>query len=490
MTGGLVIQLRKEVRALLPWWAGIVAVMAMCWILEPTSPDYDVYRVRLRSISAYAYALGSVCLGALSLGHEYMSGTLPQLLTHPVDRMRLALIKGSVLSGMLGALAVMSAAVFGTTTVWATFIDADVVVWLPLLCGVCLAPWITMVSGGTLPGTVFTVAIPFILVIAAAAVGVPAAAALPIGGVLAIAGALLSLRTFLRLEALSGSSPELEFGTIQRLRASTSTASTTRHPLVSLFMKELRLQQVVFVLAALFTALWTGLSLVDGPVGARYAATLLYASLVSIMCGALASAEERRFGTSASDRLVPVSHRAKWAIKTGTALSVAVVLAAGLPAALHAISPEALMTESFHPIAVLLFCVSALYVSSLSTSGIHATLATIPAMAAAGAVGVVIYWTVTLFATTPTRVLAAWIYPMLDITQPDWRWRLHPENAGVITAFLMVFAFAGSNQADDGRSRVFRQCLWLACLLIVVLLVGLTTEGVIREWSLDVLSRS
>ena len=55
-----------------------------------------------------AYVLGSVALGALSIGHEYTNRTLTLLLSLPADRRRLYLVKLGVLIPMLltlGALA-------------------------------------------------------------------------------------------------------------------------------------------------------------------------------------------------------------------------------------------------------------------------------------------------------------------------------------------------------------------------------------------------
>jgi hypothetical protein len=171
----------------------------------------------------------------------------------------------------------------------------------------------------------------------------------------------------------------------------------------------------------------------------------------------------------------------------GTAIGIALLLAAALPAALHAIAPEPVMNEGFHPMAAILLCASALYVSSLSDSGIHATLATGPVMAAAAAVVVLVISPSITLAVPLIQPVAAWVYPWLDITQPDWRWHFYPLNAAWIISLVLVLMFAGSNHrtADRSRARILRQCGWLAALVLVALLMSAFTQAVMIEWQRD-----
>src|SRR4029453_6837051 len=90
---------RKEIRALLPAWLACAAAIVAGGFLE---------RREALSAAVFAYVLGSVALGALSIGHEYTSRTLVLLLSQPAARQRLYLVKLGVLVPMLlslGALA-------------------------------------------------------------------------------------------------------------------------------------------------------------------------------------------------------------------------------------------------------------------------------------------------------------------------------------------------------------------------------------------------
>lgn len=499
MTSGLLPQFRKEVRALLPWWAGIVGVMATIAALLAFEAIqlHPVYRLRLQSVSLYSYALGAIFLGALSVGHEYSGRTLPCLLTQPVSRQRLWLIKAAALGLILGLLALAGLGAFDIWPSGLTTPRTSVILWLPLLCGLCLAPWLTMVSRGTLPGVVFTAAVPVLLFIAGAALRVPYRSAWPIVGVLAIAAAFLAWRTFVTLEVAGDRSAEVD---LVPWSATTARAAgtTSRHPYVLLLMKELRLQQISFVLAGVFSALWIVVSVAEGLApdtfadAIRYAALFLYAGLISIMCGGLASAEERRLGTVEWQLLLPISHRAQWLIKMGTALALALLLAAVLPALLQVVAPDPFTTEGFHPFVVVLLCASALYVSSLSNSGVHATLATLPVMAAATALALVAGWPIVTLFIPVVRVIAEWVTPLLDVAQPDWRWRWYPVYAGWSGGAAVVLAFAGANHrtADHSRSRVLRQCAWLVALALATVLLWMLTELVMLEWRRLELSNS
>ena len=81
----------KEIRALaLPW----LACVACIFVIALLSPAL------FGPLAMIAYLVGTVALGALSIGHEYTGRTLGLLLTLPARRERLRREK-------LGALAVM-----------------------------------------------------------------------------------------------------------------------------------------------------------------------------------------------------------------------------------------------------------------------------------------------------------------------------------------------------------------------------------------------
>ena len=92
MTRGAALQIRKETRALLPVWTACASALVLVALVG----DARFYLAAL-----LAYGLGAIALGALSVGHEYSGRTLALLLSFPLDRRRLFLLKLAVLSVLL-----------------------------------------------------------------------------------------------------------------------------------------------------------------------------------------------------------------------------------------------------------------------------------------------------------------------------------------------------------------------------------------------------
>src|SRR5262245_16070865 len=96
----LLIQARKEVRALAPWWAGIVLTVAGSAFLSLGQGGRSPFPMALM----FAHVAGCAALGALSVGHEYSSRTLGLLLALPVDRRKLFGLKTLVAAAFIGLL--------------------------------------------------------------------------------------------------------------------------------------------------------------------------------------------------------------------------------------------------------------------------------------------------------------------------------------------------------------------------------------------------
>src|SRR4029453_4532904 len=92
----------KEVRALLPLWLGAVAALlgvpALGGWLSAGTGSID-------APGLLVYGAAALPLGGLSMGHEYGSRTLPLLLSQPASRVRVFVVKQSVLGTMLLILA-------------------------------------------------------------------------------------------------------------------------------------------------------------------------------------------------------------------------------------------------------------------------------------------------------------------------------------------------------------------------------------------------
>ncbi len=133
--------------------------------------------------------------------------------------------------------------------------------------------------------------------------------------------------------------PDLLRAAIARAAA---TSRTRHHPIAALIGKDLRLQQMAFVVAALYVVSWAAFAWMDSraldkPMGLLIPLTLLYGGSLAILIGSLASAEERQLGTLEWQTLLPSPAWQQWAVKVGVTFGLTLLLGAGLPALLHSL---------------------------------------------------------------------------------------------------------------------------------------------------------
>ena len=381
----------KEIRALLPAWSAcLVALAAAAAADDP----------RLVAAGVFAYAFGSIALGAQSMGHEYAHRTLGILLSQPTERRRVFATKLAVLATMLPVLAALAYGVLSRSDAlgWSRQVTLYLAL-LPALCGLLVAPWLTMVGRSALAGVVFTIAIPGAMLVGCEAIGVmkysAASAEVDVfrlavwpNTVLALCacGAIFGWHRFMRLEAIEGSGAEIQLTrwfAVQRHRAG--------HPIWRLVQKEFHLQQLTLVLVGVYVAGWVTVSALKYFVPELRGfpiipATMLYLALLAILMGSLASAEERQFGTLEWQILLPVAAWQQWLVKAGTVLALAFAFGIGLPALLIYIDPsasefrDAVTVWRQTTILIVLLTTGSLYVSSLSTSGLRALVVSFPAI--------------------------------------------------------------------------------------------------------------
>jgi hypothetical protein len=250
-----------------------------------------------------------------------------------------------------------------------------------------------MICRSTLAGIVFTVAIPGLLSVGADVVG-----ALRYGlentaaidrfrllvfwrgmPVICALGAVAGWRMFMRLEVLEGHS-HLQFpGSAGTWR---QTAAPARpHRAWALLMKELRVQQMTFVVAVLFAVLYVSLAWMErSKPNASFSlllpVTLLYSGMLGMLIGSLSSAEERQFGTLEWQILQPIPAWQQWAIKVGVVFGLVLALGVGLPFMLGRLlpSPGKITAHEAQQIALALGLLTSgtIYVSTLCKSGVAA----------------------------------------------------------------------------------------------------------------------
>jgi hypothetical protein len=274
VTPAVAIQLRKEFRELLPLWGGTAGVMLVCWMLKypDAMPFRWLYGWALsfqgeQIVGLGAYAVGAVILGASSIGQEYFHHTLETLLVQPAARRRLLVVKFAVLAPMLVSIGVVALVAFGGGSQGSLMLGV-----LPLVSGLCLAPWFTMVCRSAMAGA---------------------------------------------------SSTEIHVSAFAGRAGSRARAGRTQHPLWLLLKKEARLQELTFVLTGLYVLIFAviigGQSLIPETASepAPYVTAFFQTGLVPILIGALASAEERRLGVTEWHVLLPFAAWKQWALKVG-----------------------------------------------------------------------------------------------------------------------------------------------------------------------------
>jgi hypothetical protein len=242
-------RLIKETRDLLPMLLGtLLLIAAPCLIWHSYA----------EGVSYVAFGLGCVVLGGCSLGNEFQHRTLSLLLSQPIERSVLWREKMLVLGASLG----MSLGVL-LVCLWVTHPGINSRWWqvgLVALCAFCGAPYWTLLLRQGIGGMAFAAAVPVLIMLTARLVSdrlveARAVQGYPALGALLIYCALvhgLGYSRFRRLQVVDGASAELALpaGLEDKLsRPLSRIAARFRGPFASLLKKELRLQQISFLLA-------------------------------------------------------------------------------------------------------------------------------------------------------------------------------------------------------------------------------------------------
>jgi hypothetical protein len=480
----------KELRALFPpWMACALAIVAIGLIGDP----------RLYALGLVASAFAAVALGALSIGHEYTHRTLALYLTQPARRGQLLLIKLGVLTPMVIALSALAwIAILRPLQVhsatgargWGDGWPHMVVILLPMLCGLFVAPLLTMLCRSPLAGMVFAVMVPVLVGLTAQILAILrfgwATTAVEdsrdftsavfwwgMVGVCSVA-AVFNWRMFHRLEAIDGPDQDLQLPTAWS-RSATPVASgpAHRHPVWLLVKKELRIQQMAFAVAGLYLIAWATLSLLRSivpemngprqgpPVGAM---ALLYSALLALLIGSLASAEERQYGTVEWQILLPMASWQQWVVKATSAIILAVLLGIVWPTLLAYLHPSSddIRSNGWSAGTVMSLTAFGLYVSSLSPSGLKALLLSIPGICVAVAlvgflpteIGRALFtlrWGRTIAASGTAAHLTLWLAFAV---------------AAGFFALVLYFAMLNHRSSERGFARAWPQAIWMCGYLI------------------------
>jgi hypothetical protein len=379
----------KEFRALLPLWGACVAAM----ILGPAIGR------QLAPIAVLAFFFGSAAIGAWSIGHEYSHRTLGMLLTLPTPRSRIWLSKLAVSGTMLVTISLLALYVFPRD---ARLPYGIATYFLPALVSLFVASWLTMATRSAAAGAYFTASISAILMLIGAWIGTRKYGYTrevdvfqlkflwwTLSAVSAIA-AVHGWRMFGRLQAIDGRGKAIHLGLWRRDGQVSPTA--VRHDVYWLLIKkELRLQQLAWVVAMIYAGIYITVlvlrrgqrDLIDS---FATMTAVIYGLVQSLLIGALASAEDRHTGAHDSQLLLPLSSARQWMVKAGTAIAHAQIVTLALPILLVLLLPVEGLTPfgrhspiqpSMIAMVAALTCIS-LYVSTITTSGLRALMLSIP----------------------------------------------------------------------------------------------------------------
>jgi ABC-type transport system involved in multi-copper enzyme maturation permease subunit len=483
--------LAKEVRALLPACAAMVAALVFA------SGAPDLLRERLVML---VLVFGSITLGGLAFGHEYSYRTLTLLLAQPVDRRRTCAAKLIVLASAV-ALVFLAAVLAAPGRPFQMFSgvrgEGRTILILAPICAVCMAPALSVLCRSALAGIVFTVAIPGMLILFANLTATAWYGFLTNDAVndfvsafvwrsvslACAAGAVATWVLFARLEAVEGHA-ELQWP--RWLRAGAEPADMPRKvrgAVDALVRKELRLQQMSFLVVGLFVfaaaVLWA-LSRINPeywevPIEAI---SMLYGSLLLVLIGSVASAEERQLGTLPSQLLLPVAARTQWAVKAATTLTLALVLGVGVPLLVSSLFSYAdglpwRPRRVKEPLAVAVLLTSCgLYVSSLSSSAVKAMVNSIPVVIA-GAVltGIVAVMVMSIGHRDVAASFGQNIAANAELARSFQAntTRAYLWLAALIAGLLLWFAFINHRSTERRVARALLQAL----VLIITALCGL-----------------
>jgi hypothetical protein len=481
----------KEVRGLGSTWLTAAALLIAVGFVETgldTVLDVQQPRAGARQLTVLFYVGACALLGALSIGQEFTDRTLAGLLAQPAARASLLLHKLGVVAAMLLALGGLAWA-YGLTPLavaraWPEMSPTGrvLVTVLPVLGGVLLTPCLTLLTRSALAGSVFTIALSMLLMIGSQA-AVPwlygDAATLAQANArfldifahtmlaVVVLSALLMWRLFMRLEAIEGRGLELHLPAwLFKPRVHLAEARSARSVWQQMLGKELRLQQITFVVSGLYVVAWLAVVLVGESLfptrraGYMTVVTLLHAGAIPLLAGSLASAEERQLGTLGWQVLLPIAAWRQWAVKAAVVLVLSLGLAIGVPAILYALfaSGPGPVRLGWPPAAAIAAVATvSLYASSLSTNGVRALAHVAPAIG-----GVMLVAHITMNVVVPGWMPLAW-----DL--PNAVWAVLYAASAAVFALLLWLGMRNHGSAERGAKRVLKQVAALAVAVVAML---------------------
>jgi len=371
-------RIAKEMKVLRPAFLLTLAAAAMPLVIGPNR--HELPEIWMGII----FAMGCLIMGAEAFGNEFQQKTLALLLTQPLPRTFIWKEKMQVLGA---ALAIGTGALAGAVMLFdRQVVSAEGFPWMAWvlipIAILCTTPYWTLLLRNTLLGALLTFVAPVLLLgmnsylhyrwlengkfifgswfvvngfLYQKWIHDPAAEESSVITLLILYCAVccwLGYRRFRSLQVVDaqGTAAFRELGLPARLetlllRPFKAMAAGFIGPLASLVKKELRLQQITFVGAALFCLMAVAGAVLfhltsDESLGRNWAMGILFADyhlylpILPLIAGTVAVAEEKAWGVADWQLTLPPSALKQWTAKVVVALTTSLVLGLLLPVAL------------------------------------------------------------------------------------------------------------------------------------------------------------
>jgi len=469
----------KELRAVLPAaFFGVVLATLAC-----------IADRRLGLLVEFAYGISCAAIGSIAAGHDFIHRTLGTTLALPISREKIWRTRL-----FISFLAMLPLAILTGTRLFLAFdrlpsssILSILVLQLcvPILSGLFVAPWLTLISRSALFGTVLTLCIPFLfatginLMIFAfridhregfQTVRFQTAMMAFLHLSYWLAGGILGWHKFMHLEAVENQTAISLRPSHSKRKAATLRLGTRRNPVRQLVKKELMLQRIPFAMVGCFIVV--ELCLLETQhlrpeLGSDFPVlwTALCAPLLSILIGAVSSAEERQLGIAEWQILLPISSSKQWMVKVSVVLVMAALFGGLLPAwILSWVGKKGdLGMGGWSPFVVfaaiaIIFASVSLYISTLCNNAVKAMLVSLPV-----SLGVIV------FLLYPAMSVLKQ-HPDAQISMGSWWANFLPLYfflGGLIFALRM--GMINHRSSDRGAGRILLQ---VGCLLAYMVMVS------------------
>lgn len=342
--------IKKEIRLLLPAWiAAILLAIVPVWFASIWSDASNLFM----SVIGQLLIIGFLFLGISTFGQEISSGLFAGLLSLPMERRRIWVIKtttlGIAFSLILLAWAVSVKARNACTNIPIPFLPNFEILLLSTIAIFSGGLWTTLLLRQTVGAFWFTLLIPlsfsFVITTLLESFGVSESTANRVIAFLligySIAGFLLARRLFFAAQDTQWTGGHITFQWSRKVPTANlaSISAGPRHWLSALVLKEIQLHQANVLIAIIILSL-NLLSLFVRRIHPVFQNRDLQFGLEAIwilwlfmplLIGCSAVAEERRLGILESQLCLPVSRRGQFFTKFSTALVLSLFFGGVMP---------------------------------------------------------------------------------------------------------------------------------------------------------------